>query len=268
MKVYISADMEGISGVVNNEHTDRNGREHDRARIWMTEEVNAAIEGALDAGATEIIVNDSHGTMRNIILESLNPAAKLITGSPKRYSMVECLDETFDAAIFIGYHARAGSSGVLCHTYTDSVEYVKIDEKEVGETGINGGVAGYYGVPLILVSGDDVLCNEAKALIPGIYTVEVKKALSRNAALCLSLNSAHSLIRTTVKEALFHKDNIKPLTFNKPVLLEVRFTNPAYADAASTIPGVKRIDSKTLTYMCDDYLIAFDAFRSMINIES
>ncbi|MDI6601167.1 MAG: M55 family metallopeptidase [Thermoanaerobacteraceae bacterium] len=267
MKIYISADMEGICGVVNNEHTDRNGREHDRARNWMTEEVNAAIQGALDAGADEVIVNDSHGTMRNIILESLHPAAKLITGSPKRYSMVEGLDDTFDAAVFIGYHARAGSSGVLCHTYTGTIEYVKINEIEVGETGLNAGVAGYYGVPLVCVSGDDVLCEEAANLIPGIYTAEVKKALSRYAALCISLKSAHDLIMTSVKEALSHKNDVKPLVFNKPVLLEVRFTNPGYVDAASIVPGVKRMDPKTLTFMCDDYLKAFDAFRSMVNIE-
>lgn len=268
MKIYISADMEGICGVVNNEHTDRNGREHDRARGWMTEEVNAAVQGALDAGANEVIVNDSHGTMRNIILESLHPAAKLITGSPKRYSMVEGLDESFDAAVFIGYHAKAGSSGVLCHTYTGTVEYVKVNEVEVGETGLNAGVAGYFGVPLVCVSGDNILCGEVSNLISGIYTVEVKRALSRYAALCLPIKSVHDLITSSVREALNNKDNIAPLIFSKPVLFEVRFTNPGYADAALTVPGIKRIDPKTFTFMSDDFMTAFDTFRSMINMES
>ncbi len=266
MKIYISADMEGICGVVSSEHTARNGREHDRARIWMTEEVNAAAQGALDAGADEVIVNDSHGTMANIILEALHPSAQLITGSPKRYSMVEGLDDSCDAAVFIGYHAMAGTGGVLCHTYEETVEYVKLNEMEVGETGLNAGVAGYYGVPLVCVSGDDVLCDEASQLIPGIHTVKVKTALSRNAALCMPLKSVHELITSSVREALDHRADIEPLVFTTPVLLEVRFADPRYADVASSIPGVKRIDPKTYTYMCDDYLIAFDVFRSMINM--
>jgi len=164
MKVYISADMEGIAGIVHGEHVIRDGKEHERARKLMTQEVNAAIEGAIEAGAKSIVVNDSHGTMRNIIPEELHETAELITGSPKPFEMMQGIDSTFNAAFFIGYHAMKGSYlGVLDHSYHSRVIHdIILNNQRLGETGINAALAGYYNVPVILVTGDNIVTNEAR----------------------------------------------------------------------------------------------------------
>ena len=164
LKVFISVDMEGIAGVVNGDQTSSSGRDYGIARRWMTQEVNAAIRGALAAGATEIVVNDSHGSMRNVIISELDPVAFLTTGSPKPLSMMQGIDGTFDAVFFIGYHARAGSEdGVLDHTYSSgSVFSIKVNDMELGESEQNALIAGYYEVPVVLVTGDQTVCGQVK----------------------------------------------------------------------------------------------------------
>lgn len=153
--------MEGVAGVVDREQTLRDGKEHERARKLMTQEVNAAIEGALEAGAKQVLVNDSHGTMRNIILEELNENAELITGSPKPLSMMQGIDKTFNAVLFVGYHAMRGTyKGVLEHTYHGNiVSDVFFNSKRYGETGMNAAVAGYFKVPIVLVTGDQAVAD-------------------------------------------------------------------------------------------------------------
>ena len=164
VKVFISVDMEGIWGVVNSEQISP-GAEYGNARSWMAGDTNAVVEGLLEAGATEIVVNDSHGSMRNIVASDLNPRASLITGTPKPLSMMQGIDPSFDAALFIGYHARAGSApAILDHTISSAtVRSVRINGKELPEMGINGAIAGYYGVPVIMLSGDTETCAQAKS---------------------------------------------------------------------------------------------------------
>jgi len=177
MKVYISCDMEGISGVVAGKQTEGNGEEYKRAQKLMTDELNAAIEGALAGGATEILVNDSHGHMRNILIEELNPKAQLISGSPKPLLMMQGIDASFDAAFFIGYHAQAGTAySVLDHTYAGIVYQVSLNGRPMGETGLNAALAGYFGVPVVLVSGDKLLVEEATALLGTVEGVAVKES--------------------------------------------------------------------------------------------
>src|SRR5439155_494039 len=184
----ISVDMEGIAGVVHESQTDPTtpafAAEYGRFRRLMTAEANAAVEGALAAGATRVLVNDSHWHMRNLLAEELHQAAELVSGDPKPRSMVQGIDAGFDAALFIGYHARAGTrNAILDHTYADRIHEVRLNGKPVGELGLNAGLAGVHGVPVALVSGDSALAAEAKDLLgAGVATVIVKQAVSRHAA--------------------------------------------------------------------------------------
>lgn len=266
MKVFISADMEGVAGVVHSEHTLRDGKEHERARKLMTQEVNAAIEGALEAGAKQIIVNDSHGTMRNIIPEDLNETVELITGSPKPLSMMQGIDSTFKVALFVGYHAMRGAyHGVLEHTYHGNVvSDVFFNGKRYGETGMNAAVAGYFKVPVALVTGDQAVTEEARLLLGNMETVTVKEGVGRNAAKCLSPFKARSLIKSGAKKALLNVRSFKPLILNPPIKLEMVFFHTGMADMAEMIPDAKRKDGRTVSFIADDYMEVYKAVRAMI----
>lgn len=270
LKVFISVDLEGISGVVHSEHTSRAGREHDYARKLMTSEVNAAIEGALSVGADEIIVNDSHGTMRNILIDQLNPKAKLLTGSPKILSMMQGIDSTFDAVFFIGYHAKSGTKiGVLDHTISSKVvSDIIINGVSVGEVGINAGIAGYFGVPVVLVTGDNSVVSEARSLLGDIELVVVKEAVGRYAALCLHPDVVYGRIREAARRALKRLSDFKPFTFSSPVNVEVMFVNSGMAEMAELIPNVKRVDGRKVSFTHEDFLTAFKILRAIIYLAS
>lgn len=267
-RVFISADLEGISGVVHGEHTMRDGREHNLARELMTGEVNAAIQGALAAGATEIVVNDSHGSMRNLYPDKLHSAALLLTGSPKALSMMEGIqDGDFHCAMFVGYHAAMGHSGVLSHTYWGTVvRQVKLNGIELGEVGVNAAVAGYFDVPVALVTGDDRVCAEASALLPGVFTAQVKQARSRYSALGLHPDKARELIARQAKAALEAADNLRPYQLTAPVTMELSFLHSGQAEAASGLPGVEAIDPTTLVFQGTDTMQAFRMLRALITL--
>jgi len=267
LKVYISVDMEGITGVVNRDQVSSTGKDYNIARKWMAEETNAAIQGALDAGATEIVVNDSHGSMRNIILSDLHPSAYLITGSPKPLSMMQGLDGSFDAVIFIGYHAKAGTKdGVLDHTYSSSsIHSIKINNIEMPELGINALVAGYFDVPVVLISGDSAVCSQAKELLgEEVETVTVKEGIGRYGAKCLSLKKACELIRKKTKIALEKREKIKPFKINPPYTFELEFNYSYQADYPELIPGVKRKDGRTVCFVIKDFIEGFKLMRALI----
>lgn len=268
MKVYISADMEGITGVVAEDHVASNGKDYDLARRWMTHEVNAAIRGALLAGAQEIIVNDSHASMRNIILDELHPEAQLITGAPKPLSMMQGIDESFDAAFFIGYHAKKGTeAAIMDHTYSGSrVIRLLINGIELGETGQNALIAGAYGVPVVLVTGDTKLVLETQELLGDIPTVAVKEAIARYAAKTLHPQKAHELIEKAAAGALERINEFKPFTFKGPYTLEVELASSHMADMAELIPGVERITPRIVKFTHSDYLVLYKCFRAIIAI--
>ncbi|MEM2137030.1 MAG: M55 family metallopeptidase [Candidatus Methanomethylicia archaeon] len=269
-KVFISADLEGVCGVVHGDQTSPGGREYERACKLMTFEVNSAVEGAVLGGADEIIVNDSHGSMRNIIIEDLHPKARLITGSPKILSMMAGIDETFDAAFFLGYHAKFGTMGaIIDHTISGSVvRNISINGLDVGELGINAGIAGYYGVPVVLVTGDSAVVSEAVKLLGNVKTVKVKEALGRYSALCMHPVEARELIKSAAKEALDRLDEFLPFNFKSPIMLNLTFMNSAMADLATLIPDVKRIDATSIEYSSDDYLKCFKVLRALIYLAS
>jgi len=269
MRVFISADLEGITGVVHTDQTHNDGRGYPRAQELMTAEVNAAVAGAVEGGATEVIVNDSHGSMRNILIERLDPRAHLISGTGKPLSMMQGIDASFAAALFVGYHARAGTPGVISHTYSGVVQRLVINGREVGETGMNAGIAGYFGVPVTLVAGDSEVVREARELL-GPYgelqVVAVKEPQGRYAALNLSLEEAHARIRAAARQAVQRAGNMRPYRVPPPVTFEVTFTNAGMADLAGMIPGAQRPSPVTVSFTHDDYLVAFGAFRAMVTL--
>jgi D-amino peptidase len=272
MRVYISVDMEGIAGVVHESQTDPDtpafAAEYDRFRRLMTAEANAAIEGALEAGATGVLVNDSHWHMRNLVPELLHEGAQLLSGSPKPWSMMEGIEGGFDAALFIGYHARAGTRhAILDHTYADRVLDVRVNGRPLGELGLNAAVAGAHDVPVELVSGDSALAAEAVELLGDqILTVVVKEAVGRHAAKSIAPAVACRLIREGAVRAL--KRRSKPFAIKGPATFEVDFHQSISADLAEVCPGVQRTGARTVTFTQQDYLEAFRTWRATLTLSS
>ncbi|MFQ6037305.1 MAG: M55 family metallopeptidase [Candidatus Aminicenantales bacterium] len=267
LKVFISVDMEGISGVVHGEQTSSSGRDYGLARRWMTGDVNAAIRGALKAGATEVVVNDSHGSMRNVIASELHPAASLITGSPKPLSMMQGIDATFDAVMLVGYHARAGSeNGVLDHTYSGgSVYSIRVNGLELGEAGLNALIAGTFGVPVVLVTGDKEVCRQVRETVgENLVTAVVKEGVGRYAAKTLTPEVAQKVIEEKAREALEKRDQTRPFRLDPPFTFELNFLRSSMADAAELIPQVERVNPRTLRFVSEDYIQGFKLLRALI----
>jgi D-amino peptidase len=262
LKIFISVDMEGVCGVINWDETGQGGPDYGMFRTLMTQEVNAAIAGAVAAGATEILVRDAHDSARNILPELLDPRARLLrewTYGP--LSMMEGIDKTYDAAIFIGYHARASTpDAVLKHTMTTKLLDVIINGKKMPEAGINGLIAGYFGVPVVLVSGDQAIARQAKELFGDIETAVVKEAIS-TAAIMLHPSKARDLIRDKTTAALKRLKDFKPLKFNPPYALDVAFADEALAQKASWIPGAVRKDEHTVSFTTNDFMEMLKLFR-------
>ena len=254
MRVYISVDMEGIAGVVHWADTKLEGVEYERARHWMTGEANAAIDGALAAGATEVVVNDSHGHMRNLLAEELNPEAWLVRGSPKPLCMLEGLEPGFDAAFLVGYHALAGTgSGVLNHSFSgSSVASMQLNGLLVGEVGFNAALAGAMQVPVAMVTGDEMLSREVHNLLPWAERVVVKHGITSWSARSASPAKAQSLIRAAAERAVRGLSAMSPLVVEPPIRLEVAFFRPIQADLAGLLPGAERVNGTTVAYTAPD----------------
>lgn len=271
MKLLMACDMEGITGVVSFDHTDPHHPEYQRFRRMMTRDVNAAVRGAVEAGADEILVTDGHWNNTNILIEELDARAKLNCGSPSRYSMVEGIDSGVDAVFFIGYHARMGTEkAILDHTWSSSrVKNLWLNDQVIGETGLNAAVCGAFGVPVVMLSGDQAVCAEARQWIPGIETVQVKRALGRHSAECLSPEVAHQLIQQGAKKALerFKSGQASaPFKVATPVQLTLEFIYSDMADRASLMPGVSRIDGSKVAFSSPSMPEAYQAFRAVIAV--
>jgi D-amino peptidase len=270
LKVFISVDMEGISGVVHGDQTSSDSPEYAPARKWMAQDVNAAVQGAFEAGATEVVVNDAHGSMRNIDPDDLDPRAVLISGSPKPLSMMQGIDGTFAACLFIGYHAKAGTeNAILDHTISSSVvRAIRINGLELPELGINAGIAGTFGVPVVLVSGDTAVCRQAEEVLgKGLVIVAVKEAYGRLAAKLVPMAEARERIRAGAREALEKRGTIKPFRLTPPFQFELTYHVSAQADmGAMLLPQVKRVDARTLAFTADDYIAGFRTLRALISL--
>lgn len=272
MRVFLSVDMEGVAGVVHEDQTNpvdpRCATEYARFRRLMTLEANAAIDGAIAGGATTVLVNDSHWTMRNLLAEELDPRAELLSGGPKTWSMMEGIERGWDLAALIGYHARAGTANaVLDHTYTSAILDVRLNGRSVGELGLNAALAGSFGVPVALVSGDQALAAEALALLGEVVRrVVVKQAVSRHAALSLAPEVARGRIREAMREVVAAGPRPAPFVLPAPITLEVDWSLTVQADHAAMAPGFERRGPRTVAWTHADYREVFRAFRTMFNL--
>lgn len=258
LKVYISADMEGIGGVVTSLQLSPGQPEYERFREFMTGEVNAAIEAALEAGATEIVVSDSHGNAQNLLVEKLNPAARLVRSWPRPLLMMQGIDETFDAAIFIGYHAAEGiPESVLAHSMSGTrISWIKLNGTTVPEAGFNAAIAGHFGVPVILVAGDQGIIAQARQLLGDIEGAEVKHAYGVTSAMTLHPTAAQKLIHERTRAALARRKDFKPYRLPTPITLEVAFKRIVDAEILAMLPGVERPAGNVVRFRARDMVEA------------
>ncbi|GEC87757.1 M55 family metallopeptidase [Brevibacillus brevis] len=268
MKVFISLDMEGISGLSEWEDVIPGRRHYEAGRRLLTQDVNAAIEGALEAGATQIIVNESHGPMNNIILEELHPQADVIRGFFKPLCMMQGIDSSCDAAFFIGYHGRAGTGdAVLNHTLSGlAIHRLILNDKEVGEAGLNAAIAGAFGVPVVLVTGDSQTAKEVEEDIPGVFTVAVKTGITGLSSQAMHPVRARERIRQQAKEALLHRSSVKPLAQRVENTIEVEFTRSQFATAVSWMPGIELIEGRTVRFHSQDLVSMMPVLQAMLLI--
>jgi len=266
MRVYISSDIEGTAGVSAWTQTEPGSQGYEEARRLMTGEVNAAIDGAFLGGATQVVVNDSHDGMRNLLLDLLDPRAELITGAPKPWSMVEGLDLGFDLMMCTGYHAMAGAVGNLAHTYSGIVHTVTLCGQPVGELALNAYYAGTFGVPVGAVCGDDVLEKEARALIPGLHFAQVKRACGRFGSHSQGAEKVRGTIREAFAAACRGLGDTKPLVLSTTPELVVTFPHAGQAQVASLCPGSERVSPVSVGFRHQDYREVLRAFRAMITL--
>ncbi|GGS20520.1 M55 family metallopeptidase [Streptomyces parvus] len=282
MKALISVDMEGISGIVHSSETNPERYDYQRGRELMTAEANAVIAGVLDAEPTaDVLVADAHGTFRNLLPEQLDRRARLVRGKPRALNMLAGLDEETDAALFVGYHVRAGEGpGVLAHTMNGEILDVRVTARaqgegapgtghapgedgqvtgrSLGEIGLNAAMAGHLGVPVVLLSGDDAACAEAAALIPEAVTVPVKEALGMAAAVTLHPEEARDRLRRAAADAVSRRTEIPPLALTGPLDVEVDLASPHTINLATLVPGVSRTaGARTVAFAAPDYGTAY-----------
>ena len=264
-KIYISADLEGVVGTVTDDQLGPSGFEYEAARRWMTGEVNAAIRGARAAGATQILVSDSHGNGQNLLLDELPADISVVRSWPRHLSMMAGIDDTFDGVIFIGYHASTNnSSGVRAHTMSSArLTSVKLNGVPVPEAGLNAAIAGHFGVPVIMISGDDAIAEEATDLLGGIETAVVKKAYGFHSAETLMPQAAYRLIEQAAARAVARIGDFDPWDLGGPVELEVSFKNYRPVEALGYLEIVERIDSHTIRYSGAD-MIAVENFLTFL----
>lgn len=271
MKLLIAVDMEGISGVTTWDQVTPGHSEWQRFRKIMTADVNAAIEGALEGGADQVVVTDGHWNGDNILIEALDPRARLNTGSPSPFSMVEGLQDSADAAFFIGYHARNGTANaILDHTWSAArIHNLYINGRVTGEAGWNASLCGHFGIPVLLMSGDQSAAAEATDWIPGIETVISKTAHGRWSAEVLPPAVVQDNLRTAAAAALRRYAIGKapaPVATVYPVTIRIEFVGSDMGDKAALLPGIRRLDGRTLEYTAADMPTAYQAFRAAVTL--
>lgn len=254
LKIYISADMEGVVGAVTGDQLGPQGFEYNRFREFMTAEVNAAIEAAFQSGATEIVVSDSHGNGQNLLIEKLPKNVAVVRSWPRPLMMMQGIDETFDGAIFIGYHTgTTNATGVRAHTISSArLADVRLNGVSMSEAGINAAIAGYFNVPVIMVSGDDAVVKETTDLLGPIEGAVVKWAYSFHSARTLTPEAAYEVIREKVRRAIARIKDFKPHKIKEPVELDVRFKSYRPSEMLSYLSIVERTDSHSIRFRGKD----------------
>ncbi|MEO3808485.1 M55 family metallopeptidase [Sphaerisporangium sp. B11E5] len=255
MKVYVSVDMEGVTGLTDPEEMHAGGRGYERGCELMTADANAVIAGVYEAGAVDVIVNDAHGSTKNLRIDLLDPRASLIRGPGKPMRMAQGLTAGFDAACFTGYHARAGTRhGVLNHTWMGKeIQNVYLNGEVCGEIRLVAGFAGFLGVPVALVTGDDAACAEAREVLGEVETVPVKKGIDRFAAHLLPPAVAQALIREAAGRALNRLSDFRPYVVPPPFTLGVEWNSTAIAAGCSLIPGTRLAGPRHIEFTTEDF---------------
>jgi D-amino peptidase len=268
MKLFLSTDFEGVSGIVAWEQIIEGNSEYEQGRRLLTDEVNAVISGALEAGAQEFVINDAHHYMRNLRPQELLGKAMLITGKHKPMYMMEGLDSSFDGICFVGYHGSIGAEqAVLSHTYNPGAIWeVRIDGDVVGESGINALVSAHYNVPIIFISGDEATAQEAKKFAPEAEKVVVKQSLGRFAAAHIHPTVACEMLQRGASHAVRNLKEMHPPIFTKPVSLEVTFLVADMAEMALWIRGVERLGSRTITIRNENLLELYRVFVTVVTL--
>ena len=266
LKVYISVDMEGIAGIVTADQLSPTGFEYARAREFMTGEALAAIAGARDAGATQIVVSDSHGNGENLLIDKFPPDVTIIRSWPRPLMMMEGIDSSFTAAVFIGYHASTTNpAGVRAHTISSAhLAAVELNGTAMPESGINAAIAGYFGVPIVAISGDNVAVAEAQALIGAMEGAVVKQAISFHAAATMTPEAAQLLVRQKVKAGVQRHASLHPYVVRSPVRLDVTFKNYTPAEMLTFLPIVQRTSSHGIRFEGRD-ILQVSRFLEFIN---
>jgi len=266
MKIYISADIEGVAGIVDWEQCrPTGGAAWQEGRELLTAEVNAAIEGAYNAGATHVVVNDAHGAMRTLLPRELDSRARLIQGRVKTNYMLEGLDRTFNAMFFVGYHGGAGSRwGVLNHTYNPYA--TRLNGETVDEMALNAAVAGVgYDVPLAFITGDEWTIHQAKKLLgSGVVGVATKRSTSRYSSDSMHPTSACNTIRDGAQRAMGRVGTLLPYLPPPPYTIELELETSAQADRAALMPGTERVADRTVNYTDDDILLVYRAYQALM----
>ena len=263
MKLYISADMEGTAAVSSWTQVDpANTTEYPYYRRLMSQEVRAAIDGAREAGVGEVLVNDSHSSMRNILWDELPDDVRMIYGNRKPFSMTEGVDGSFDAAFFTGYHGAVGTQdAVLDHTYTsETLRETRVNGLACSEATLNAAVLGLAGVPVVLITGDRACIEQTQTVMPWITGVVIKDSIGRFSTNSVSPARARELIRAGAKAAIERVAEAQPFTFESPIALELDLVYTHNADYVELIPGFERIGGRTVRFVHDDYRVVFKAY--------
>jgi D-amino peptidase len=271
MKILIAADMEGITGVVHGDQTTPGQMDYERCRRLMTGDVNAAIRGAFDGSADEVVVSDGHGDGRNILIEQLDRRARLNSGTPSPFCMVQGVDASVDGVLFAGYHARVGTPNAIIDHVWSSVRVggVWLNGQAAGEIGLNAALCGHFGAPVLMISGDQSACAEATALLGDVETAVVKQATGRNSGECLPPEVTGALIQAAARRAV---ERLRaglapaPLRLEAPVTVSVELNRSEQADAASLMPGARRIEGKRVEFTGADMAAAYQAFRAIVGL--
>ncbi len=249
MKVLISTDIEGVAGVVSPQQTRSGNPEYERARLLMTHEANAAIAGAFDGGATEVLVNDSHGDYRNMPAELLDSRARYVVGKPRYLGMMAGVDDGVDAVCMVGYHSRAQGRGILAHTINSfAFARVSFNGQEMGEAGIYGALAGEHGAAVVMASGDDVFIEEHRSLFPGAVFVQTKRATGQTSGISLSPAESCAAIRKGVAQGLAKRAEVRPLRLELPLQVRIQTQTPALADLFCQWPDLRRLDGDEIAF--------------------
>ena len=260
LKVYISADMEGITGVASADQLGPTAFEYGRAREWMTAEVLAAIQGAREAGATEFVVSDSHGNGQSLLIDKFpsDVPIHIVRSFPRPLGMMEGIDSSFAAVIFIGYHASTSSTtGVRAHTMSSALlTRIALNGVSMSEAGVNAAITAQFGVPVVMITGDDAIVDETKQRLGVIEGVAVKHAIGFHSASTLTPEVAQSQIRQHAKTAIERRAQMKPYAMPRPVVVEVSFKNYRPVELLGYLPNVQRIDSHTVRFSARDMIEA------------